>query len=300
MNNITISILFATVAFLVAMVISEIRTEMNKRLITKMKRETVEVEKKDVLSRFKKKISNFLKSAGLKLDVDEFLFINLLLYLAMFVVFLISGIPVILVLFASIVLPFLFIWYFNYKKEKRRIKIERQMEGFLIDLSGILSPIPNILEALKESVGRVNQPLKDEILKIINEVTGANISLEESLKNLSRRFNDKGLINIFSIAMIQAIKIGTKDTGKILKRYADVARRNERIRLEANAKLGYARTQKNVLLIGTIFLYILVLILNPEYISFYSTKIGLFIVIYSILSIIIGVYILNKITSISE
>lgn len=300
MNNITISILFATVAFLVAMVISEIRTEMNKRLITKMKRETVEVERKDVLSRFKKKISNFLKSAGLKLDVDEFLFINLLLYLAMFVVFLISGIPVILVLFASIVLPFLFIWYFNYKKEKRRIKIERQMEGFLIDLSGILSPIPNILEALKESVGRVNQPLKDEILKIINEVTGANISLEESLKNLSRRFNDKGLINIFSIAMIQAIKIGTKDTGKILKRYADVARRNERIRLEANAKLGYARTQKNVLLIGTIFLYILVLILNPEYISFYSTKIGLFIVIYSILSIIIGVYILNKITSISE
>ncbi|MBU2598009.1 MAG: type II secretion system F family protein [Actinobacteria bacterium] len=300
MNNITISILFSTVAFLVVMVISEISTEMNKRLITKMKRETVEVEKKDVLSRFKKKISNFLNSTGLKLDVDEFLFINFILYLAMFVVFLIFGIPVILVLFASIVLPFLFIWYFNYKKEKRRIKIERQMEGFLIDLSGILSPIPNILEALKESVGRVNQPLKDEILKIINEVTGANISLEESLKNLSRRFNDKGLINIFSIAMIQAIKIGTKDTGKILKRYADVARRNERIRLEANAKLGYARTQKNVLLIGTIFLYILVLILNPEYISFYSTKIGLFIVIYSILSIIIGVYILNKITSISE
>jgi Flp pilus assembly protein TadB len=299
MNVVAVSILYGTVVFLIIMTISEISTIRRKRLERKLTRFTVEREKKEFLGKFREKIKNFLMRAGLNTSVEEFLFINLLLYIIFLTVLLLAGIPVILTLFLSLFLPLILLWYLNLKKERRKAKVEKQMEGFLIDLSGILAPIPNIIEALKKSTENLDQPLKEEILKTISDVTSGNLSLKKSLRNLSRRFDDRGLVNMFSIALIQADKIGTKDTGKLLKRYADIARRNQRIKFEANAKLSYSRTQKNILLIGVVIIYIFTFILTPQYIRFYTTKVGIFLLIYSIISISLGLYILDRLTNIT-
>lgn len=298
MNIIAISILYGITAFLVVITLGELRIARKKRLERKLKRLVIKPEEKKVTGRFSKSIENFLMGTGLKLSVEEFIFLILFLYIIMLIGLLISKIPIFIALLLSLILPALFLWYLKYKKEKRKEKVEKQMEGFLIDLSGILGPIPNILEALKQSIETLDQPLKDEILETVNDVISANLSVEDSLRNLSKRFDDSGLVNIFCVAMIQANKIGTKDTGRILKRYADIARRNQRIKTEAIAKLSYARTQKNILILGVILIYILVFIMNPGYINFYRTSLGLWIMAYSIISIGLGLYILNKLTNI--
>lgn len=298
MNFVAISILYGSSAFLIIMTISEIYTIRRKRLERKLTRFTVEEKREDVLGKFSEKIKNFLMGTGLDLSVEEFLFTNLLLYIIFLTVILLANVPVILSFMLSLFGPLIFLWYLNLKKERRKEKCEKQMEGFLIDLSGILAPIPNIIEALKKSTVNLDQPLKSEILKTINDVISGNLSLKASLRNLSRRFDDKGLVNMFSIALIQADKIGTKDTGRLLKRYADIARRNQKMKFEANAKLSYSRTQKNILLIGVVIIYILAFILNPSYIGFYKTKAGIFLLIYSIISISLGVYLLNRLTNI--
>jgi len=300
MNVFAISLLYGITAFLVVVTISEIRTLRRKRLERKLIRQVVKPEDKKVPGKFKESLNSFLMGAGLNIRFEEFFFTILILYILAFISFLLSGLPIFFAILLSSMLPLLFIWYLRYKKEKRILKAEKQMEGFLIDLSGILAPIPNIIEALKKSTETLEQPLKNEILKVINNVTAANLSLEESLKSLSYRFNDRGLVNVFSIALIQANKIGTKDTGKILKRYADVARRNQRIRAEAHSKLSYSRAQKNILITGIIFMYVLIFILNPDYINFYRTLTGLWIILYSIVSIGIGLYILNRLTNIGS
>lgn len=240
---------------------------------------------------FMDKITIWINRNNLGLDAGEFLILisvlfSLILFAGLF--FKIGLIFSILLLIVSI---FIFFIYINLRRKRENIKKEEQLEQFLLDLTGYLYGNPNILNCIQKTLEDTEYPLKREFELVLND-TRKGLLLNEALKNMITR-NSSPLIEVVLIGLIAANDKGV-DLIEFLKDQVEYIR--EKKNMERYIKIlssGPRYTSYLITLIPIISIIVIILI-NKNIINVLFTGTGILILIYVLLSNVVGFFIINR------
>lgn len=249
------------------------------------------VIKNDKTHNFINRITIWINRNNLGLDTNEFLILisvlfSLILFTGLF--FKIGFIFSILLLIVSIFIFFIFI---NIRKKRENIKKEEQLEQFLLDLIGYLYGNPNILNCIQKTLEDTEYPLKKEFELVLND-TRKGLLLNEALKNMIAR-NSSPLIEVVLIGFIAANDKGV-DLIEFLKDQVEYIR--EKKNMERYIKIlssGPRYTSYLITLIPVISIIIIILI-NKNIVNILFTGTGILVLIYVVLSNIVGFFIINR------
>jgi tight adherence protein B len=240
---------------------------------------------------FMDKVTIWINRNNLDMDTSEFLIlVSVLFFLILFagLFFKIGFIFSILLLIASVFIFFIFI---NLRRKRENLKKEEQLEQFLLDLTGYLYGNPNILNCIQKTLEDTEHPLKKEFELVLND-TRKGLLLNDALKNMIAR-NSSPLIEIVLIGLIAANDKGV-DLIEFLKDQVEYIR--EKKNMERYIKIlssGPRYTSYLITLIPIISLIVIILI-NKNIINILLTGTGFFILIYVVLSNIVGFFIINR------
>jgi tight adherence protein B len=237
------------------------------------------------------KITIWINRNNLGLDAGEFLILisvlfSLILFAGLF--FKIGLIFSILLLIVSI---FIFFIYINLRRKRENIKKEEQLEQFLLDLTGYLYGNPNILNCIQKTLEDTEYPLKREFELVLND-TRKGLLLNEALKSMITR-NSSPLIEVVLIGLIAANDKGV-DLIEFLKDQVEYIR--EKKNMERYIKIlssGPRYTSYLITLIPIISIIVIILI-NKNIINVLFTGTGILILIYVLLSNVVGFFIINR------
>lgn len=240
---------------------------------------------------FMDKITIWINRNNLGLDAGEFLILisvlfSLILFAGLF--FKIGLIFSILLLIVSI---FIFFIYINLRRKRENIKKEEQLEQFLLDLTGYLYGNPNILNCIQKTLEDTEYPLKREFELVLND-TRKGLLLNEALKSMITR-NSSPLIEVVLIGLIAANDKGV-DLIEFLKDQVEYIR--EKKNMERYIKIlssGPRYTSYLITLIPIISIIVIILI-NKNIINVLFTRTGILILIYVLLSNVVGFFIINR------
>jgi tight adherence protein B len=240
---------------------------------------------------FMDRVTIWINRNNLDMDTSEFLIlVSVLFFLILFagLFFKIGFIFSILLLIASVFIFFIFI---NLRRKRENLKKEEQLEQFLLDLTGYLYGNPNILNCIQKTLEDTEHPLKKEFELVLND-TRKGLLLNDALKNMIAR-NSSPLIEIVLIGLIAANDKGV-DLIEFLKDQVEYIR--EKKNMERYIKIlssGPRYTSYLITLIPIISLIVIILI-NKNIINILLTGTGVFILIYVVLSNIVGFFIINR------
>lgn len=240
---------------------------------------------------FMDKVTIWVNRNNLGLDASEFLILvsvlfSLILFAGLF--FKIGFIFSILLLIASVFIFFIFI---NLRRKRENLKKEEQLEQFLLDLTGYLYGNPNILNCIQKTLEDTEYPLKKEFELVLND-TRKGLLLNDALRNMITR-NSSPLIEIVIIGLIAANDKGV-DLIEFLKDQVEYIR--EKKNMERYIKIlssGPRYTSYLITLIPIVSLIVIILI-NKNIINVLLTGMGVFILIYVVLSNVVGFFIINR------
>jgi len=240
---------------------------------------------------FMDKITIWINRNNLALDAGEFLILISVLFSLIFFIGLLFKIGLIFSMLLLIVSIFIFFIYINLRRKRENVKKEEQLEQFLLDLTGYLYGNPNILNCIQKTLEDAEYPLKREFELVLND-TRKGLLLDEALRNMITR-NSSPLIEVVLIGLIAANDKGV-DLIEFLKDQVEYIR--EKKNMERYIKIlssGPRYTSYLITLIPVISIIIIILI-NRNIINVLFTGTGILILIYVLLSNIVGFFIINR------
>lgn len=238
------------------------------------------------------KISVWLNKNNLNLDVKEFLILIFILFSLTFLVGLFFRPGLILSILFSIINIFLFFIFINIRKKRENVEKENQLEQFLLDLVGYLYGNPNILNCIQKTIEDADYPLRKEFELVLND-TRKGLLLNEALRNMIRR-NSSPLIEIILIGFIAANDKGVDLIGFLKDQIEYIREKKNMERYIRILSSGPKYTSYLITLIPIVSIIIIILI-NRDIIEILFTEVGVLILIYIILSNIIGFFIINRV-----
>ena len=240
---------------------------------------------------FMDKITIWINRNNLSLDAGEFLILISVLFSLIFFAGLFFKIGLIFSILLLIVSIFIFFIYINLRRKRENIKKEEQLEQFLLDLTGYLYGNPNILNCIQKTLEDTEYPLKREFELVLND-TRKGLLLNEALKSMITR-NSSPLIEVVLIGLIAANDKGV-DLIEFLKDQVEYIR--EKKNMERYIKIlssGPRYTSYLITLIPIISIIVIILI-NKNIINVLFTGTGILILIYVLLSNVVGFFIINR------
>ncbi|MDD3819143.1 MAG: type II secretion system F family protein [Actinomycetota bacterium] len=240
---------------------------------------------------FMDKITIWINRNNLALDAGEFLILISVLFSLIFFIGLLFKIGLIFSMLLLVVSIFIFFIYINLRRKRENVKKEEQLEQFLLDLTGYLYGNPNILNCIQKTLEDAEYPLKREFELVLND-TRKGLLLDEALRNMITR-NSSPLIEVVLIGLIAANDKGV-DLIEFLKDQVEYIR--EKKNMERYIKIlssGPRYTSYLITLIPVISIIVIILI-NRNIINVLFTGIGILILIYVLLSNIVGFFIINR------
>lgn len=236
-----------------------------------------------------------IEQSGLKIKVSEFVLFTVIVAFIGFLVLnaamhnLFIGIAGL----ASGIIPF---FVLSFLKEKRIASFINQLPQALDLLSSDLRAGLDVQTGIKHLSEEFPAPLGEEFAKVVVEIN-LGLSLSEALNNLSKRINTMD-VQILCTGIIINRELGG-NLSELIGSIADTVR--ERFRLKGMIKALTAESQMSAMLLIflPIGLFILLNVMAPStYNSFISDPTGQGILIGCALSMIIGYFIMQKITKI--
>jgi len=238
------------------------------------------------------KIRNFIKKNNLNLDLKEFLILIFILFSLIIFVGLFFRQGLIISILFLVIGVFLFFIIINIRNKRENIKKEEQFEQFLLDLIGYLYGNPNITNCIQETLKDTGYPLRRELEIVLND-NHKGLLLNDALRNMITR-NSSPLIEVVIIGLIAANDKGV-DLIDFLKDQVEYIR--EKRNMERYIKIlssGPRYTSYLITLIPVISIIIVVLI-NKDIIYVLFTRAGILILVYVVLSNIIGFFMINRV-----
>ena len=231
-----------------------------------------------------------IEQSGLKIKVSEFILFTVIIgFIGELAVDIFLHVP--LAGFATAILPF---WILNFLKEKRCKEFAKQLPQALDLLSGDLRAGLDIQAGLKHLSEEFPAPIGEEFAKVVIEIN-LGLSLSEALNHLSNR------VNIMDVQILCTGIIINRELGgnlsELINGIADTVR--ERFKLQGMIKALTAENQMSaLLLIGLpIVLFFILNIMSPAlYNSFATDPTGQKILLGSVISMVFGYLVMQKIT----
>lgn len=260
---------FATV-FFGSFYISSQKNEQKKRLVF---RNNIQVSKRDALI--------LRMSTVLLFQCSAFLFLIWLgedIPRALLFSFCVSSIPEVI--------------KFTNRRSLRN-KLDSQIEPFLQNLSSALYVNHSFRQALREALDEADAPLRNEIYRVLIEIE-AGAAQNDALHRFAGRIGDE----VLNMA-IDGIAI-CSETGGELPGYFDRLVELKRERRRINGRIAAMSSQQKttariVTLLPVAFLGVIGFV-NPSYLLYFKSSIGVGVISYSTASILIGFVVMNKMT----
>jgi len=208
----------------------------------------------------------------------------------------ISPIPSLLAPVAGLCLAGLPAGYVWYKRGKRLSKFSRQLPDAL-DLLGRALRSGHSIQAGFNLVGtETKDPLGGEFMRVFEE-QNLGIPLDEALDQMATRIPDMDL-RFFATAVVLQRTTGG-DLAEILAKIAALIRARLKLQGTIAALTGEGRLSGAVLLSLPPVLFIVLLVINPDYImTLFTDELGKYMLLGGVISQIVGAFAIKKIITI--
>lgn len=242
------------------------------------------------------KVDTELAKADIPLKGEEFLGLTLILVLGGGLFFtLITGNPA-----AGIVAAFLggYLPHFGLRmaKARRLVKFNGQIGDALVIIANSLRSGFSFLQAMDMVRKELPNPIAKEFGAALQEMNWGTPT-EEALLNMASRVNSEDLELVVTAVLIQR-QVGG-NLAEVLDNIANTIR--ERVRIKGEIKTLTAQGRISGLIIGLlpVILTTVIFFLNPEYIKLlFTSKAGLMMVSFAVLSQILGLTLIKKVVQI--
>ncbi|QNO16636.1 type II secretion system F family protein [Alkalicella caledoniensis] len=187
--------------------------------------------------------------------------------------------------------------YIIASKKKERVKeFDNQLNDGLTIISNSLKAGYSFLQAVAVVTEEMPDPFSKEFKKLLKEMS-LGLSEEESFKNLTNRMESEDLKLIINAIVIQ------KDVGgnlsEILDNISETIRDRQKIKNELRTLTAQGKLSGGIVAALPIFLGLVIFLLNREYVTMlFTTSIGLFMVVASVISEMLGFWMIRKIVDI--
>jgi tight adherence protein B len=242
------------------------------------------------------KISQMLKSAGVKLNPEEYIMLKWL-YTAIGagLLYFISGKALFLVPGGVIGYMIPNAWL----KRKIRIRIEKFNEGLpdmITTIVGSLRSGYSFSQALKTVSEECESPIKEEVRLMLKEMN-YGITMEDALFNLSTRMPSNDLEMMIQTVLIQRQVGGNLAT--VLDIIVKTIKDRNKIQRQVQTLTAQGRLSGRVIGALPVVLGITIYLLNPEYINaLFENPLGIMIMSAGVVSGATGFILINKLTKI--
>jgi tight adherence protein B len=244
-------------------------------------------------SRYKEKIEIQLVQAHLPLKSEEYIAINIMIFLAAAVFFLVftenlAG----SVVFASLAACTPLI-YVSSRKKNIIQKIDQQLPDTLALISNTLKSGYSFLQAVDAAARELPPPISHEFQQILKEIN-LGINTETALESLSRRVQSQDLELIIMAVLIQR-QIGG-NLSEILDSISETIRSRIKIKGEIKILTAQGRVSGMVISLMPVALSIILYFINPSYIlTLFGHPIGWGMLALAALMQGIGIFLIRKI-----
>ncbi|TEB10947.1 type II secretion system F family protein [Pelotomaculum propionicicum] len=243
------------------------------------------------------KVDSELARADIPLKGEEFLGLILILTVGGGLIFtLITG-SLMLGIIAAVLGAYLPYFTLRAAKSRRLAKFNGQIGDALVIMANSLRSGFSFLQAMDMVRKEIPDPIAKEFGTALQEMTWGTRT-EEALNNMVARVCSDDLELVVTAVLIQR-QVGG-NLAEVLDNIANTIR--ERIRIKGEIRTLTAQGRISGLIIGLlpIVLTIIIYILNPGYIKLlFSSKAGIIMICYAIMSQIVGLMIIKKIVQIT-
>lgn len=183
------------------------------------------------------------------------------------------------------------IFLISRRREWREQALERQLEGALLDMTAVLWTNPSLKEAIMAAQDGVQGPLREELDVVLREIDCGE-GIDQALLSLKVRHKSSALKMAVS-AMIICRETGG-NLAQVLERAASLIRMRLLLKSEITALTSQQKTTAIAISLMPIGFLLLTQILNPGYLNYLFTPMGTFLLLYAVVSMGVGFYVLQK------
>lgn len=311
---ISVILLFGVVFFLIVSLMKfvkrdELQVEKRKNEIFKQRRtlgkpeeDNQNVQKKSgYLERISKLgvtevIGNELLDAEIMVRPEEFLgmWIVVGLCLPLLTMLLLRNfISGFIVLLLCIILPLLFL---KTRKGKKMEKFDEQLSDALLTISNCLSAGLSFQQAMENIAREMPDPIANEFGRVVKEMRLGKTT-EKALSDMMERIPSKDLSIALNAVLIQH-QVGG-NLSEILESIAETIEDRRRVRKEIKVLTAQGRISGIIVGLLPLFLGIILVILNPSYmLPFFTSPIGVVVLIIAFAMELVGTLLIKKIVTI--
>jgi tight adherence protein B len=184
----------------------------------------------------------------------------------------------------------------NRAKNKRMHLFETQLSDALVVISNCLRSGFTFQQAIESITSEMPEPISKEFGKTLREVK-LGISMDVALTNMVRRLHHDDLELLVNAVVIQR-QIGG-NLADILDSIAGTIKERLKIRSEIKVLTATGRMSGMVVGLLPVFMLAFLMVLNPSYVSmFFTTTIGMIMLIIAVVLESVGFLIVNKIVNV--
>lgn len=244
----------------------------------------------------KSKTEILLMNADSSLTVDEFNIIRIIIMFAVLLIAYYASVSMYLLLALPLMVWLIPVLFLKRAKKKRLKKFQSQLGDAINLLSNSLRAGYSYLQSINTVAKDMPEPIGKEFKILLKEMS-LGVDSGKALDNLHDRIDsdDLGL-------MITAIKIQQETGGNLAEILSNISKTiRERIEIQGEIKTLTAQGRISGLVLGLlpVALIGILSIVSGDYISpLFTTTIGRGILIYAVISELIGAFFINKIVDI--
>lgn len=238
------------------------------------------------------KFSTWLLKNGVSIDAWTFSVLILICISVFFLISIFIKNGIFFFILISIIFIFLIFILIDFKGRKISYKKENQLESFLLDLMSNLYANPNILTGIQKTLETSENPLKREFEFFIDDIRRGML-FNEALKNMLARNRSK----IFEIVITGFSAANEKgaDIVEFLKDQIDYIREKKSITNYIKILSTGPRYTSYIIMFIPITALTVSTLINKSLLNILTSGAGLAVLIYSIISYLVGFFIINRI-----
>jgi len=267
---------------------AERKNKLLEKILGNNKKKFVNKKRRNIGNKFER----WFLSLNLRIDLNDFLLINFITSTFIFLICNIVKLSIVLNIFVlALIFSFIFV-FLNLNKNRKISQKEEQLEYFLVSLSGNLYTNPNIINCIKKSIDRIDEPLKGDFVEVIDNYS-KGLVFKEALKIMIEKNDSRLITNILS-GFIAAYEKGT-DLEYFIKYQIEYIREKKSLKSYINILSSGPKYSSYFIISIPIISIFIITIINKDFINYYIQGFGIFISFYAFSSFICGFLIINKI-----
>jgi tight adherence protein B len=243
------------------------------------------------------KLNSWIVKNNIRTDAVTFVLISLVVLSLIFTFSIFFKNGILVFISVAVFLSFAAFIFVDIRGRKIIQKKEDQLEGFLIDLTGNLYANPNVLISIQNTLELAEDPLKNEFETVIED-TRRGILLNEALFGMIER-NKSEIIRMVILGFIASNEKGV-DLIEYLKDQLDYIREKKSISSYIRILSSGPRYTSYVIMLIPVAVICIVSLLNKNFAQSLLKGFGLGVLIYALLSYIVGFLIINRIVNLAE